>query len=234
MTEEVGAIGSQSHVRRWQMDDVTFTYIVDGSMSMAPQQFVPAIPQGYWDTHPDHLVGHRRVAMSTGGLLVERHGQRILIDAGFGPVKADSPFASVNSGALLQCLNKIGVARGDIDVLALTHLHVDHTGWLFTDTGDGAFGPTFPNARYVVPRAEWAPFARGEEPADMPDRRRVIEPLRQQRDLEVIDDGSEIASGITAVVTPGHSAGHASYIVSSSEGRRLVAFGDIFHVPAQL
>jgi glyoxylase-like metal-dependent hydrolase (beta-lactamase superfamily II) len=39
---------------------------------------------------------------------------------------------------------------------------------------------------------------------------------------------------VVAVVTPGHSAGHTSYIVTTCTGKRLVAFGDIFHTPIQL
>jgi len=36
------------------------------------------------------------------------------------------------------------------------------------------------------------------------------------------------------VVTPGHSPGHTSYIITSSTGKRLIALGDAFHIPAQL
>jgi glyoxylase-like metal-dependent hydrolase (beta-lactamase superfamily II) len=50
----------------------------------------------------------------------------------------------------------------------------------------------------------------------------------------LIGDGEEVAPGITAVVTPGHSAGHTSYVVTTSKGDRLIAFGECFHTPAQL
>ena len=36
------------------------------------------------------------------------------------------------------------------------------------------------------------------------------------------------------MVTPGHSPGHTSYVITSRTGRRLVALGDAFHTPAQL
>ena len=68
----------------------------------------------------------------------------------------------------------------------------------------------------------------------MPDRRAVVEPLRHHRQLALIGDGDEIAPGVSAVVTRGHSVGHNSYVVTSSAGQRLIAFRDIFHVPAQL
>jgi glyoxylase-like metal-dependent hydrolase (beta-lactamase superfamily II) len=216
------------------MDDVTFTYVVDGAMSMVPPRFFPAIPQHYWDDHPDQLNTHRQVAMSAGGLLVQRGAHRLLIDAGFGRITEDTPFGRVDSGEFLNTLHAIGVAPADIDVFALTHLHVDHTGWMFTETESHACEATFPNAPYVVADAEWAPLARGGQPAEMPDRQAVVEGLRRHPGRSLIADGAVVAPGVVAVVTPGHSMGHTSYVVTSSTGRRLVAFGDAFHVPAQL
>jgi hypothetical protein len=52
--------------------------------------------------------------------------------------------------------------------------------------------------------------------------------------LRVISDGDEVALEVTAGVTPGHSAGHTSDVVTTSNENRLVAFGDCFHTPAQL
>ncbi|BBY27066.1 MBL fold metallo-hydrolase [Mycolicibacterium sediminis] len=234
MSDEIGVIGAQSSVRRWVMDDVTFTYVVDGAMSLVPSAFLPAIPAAYWHGHPDELDAHDTVAMSTGGLLVQRDDECVLIDAGFGPVNTNSPFGRVDCGALLTSLESVGVAAADVDVVALTHLHVDHTGWLFTPTADGGYAPTFPNAVYVVAESEWAPYADGQTPAGMPDRRAVIEPLSHHPRLTLVGDAQEIASAITTLITPGHSSGHTSYVVASESGRRLIAFGDAFHVPAQL
>jgi glyoxylase-like metal-dependent hydrolase (beta-lactamase superfamily II) len=51
---------------------------------------------------------------------------------------------------------------------------------------------------------------------------------------ELVGDDDEILPGVRAVITPGHSPGHTSYVITSSAGRRLVAFGDVFHIPEQL
>jgi glyoxylase-like metal-dependent hydrolase (beta-lactamase superfamily II) len=58
--------------------------------------------------------------------------------------------------------------------------------------------------------------------------------MGEHTNVRLISDGDEVAPGVTAVVTPGHSAGHTSYVVTTSRGNRLVAFGDCFHTPAQL
>ena len=35
-------------------------------------------------------------------------------------------------------------------------------------------------------------------------------------------------------MTPGHSSGHTSYVITADTGERLIALGDAFHIPAQL
>jgi len=76
----IGQLNEQASVRRFQMDDVTFTFVADGAMSMAPQMFLKTIPTAYWDEHPDELDRHGQIAMSAGGLLVERGHHHLLID----------------------------------------------------------------------------------------------------------------------------------------------------------
>ncbi|MEW2491767.1 hypothetical protein [Streptomyces sp. NPDC048411] len=61
------------------------TYAVDGAMAMLPSAFFPGFPMDCWDAHPEVLDEEGRLAMSAGGLLVERDGRRLLIDAGMGP-----------------------------------------------------------------------------------------------------------------------------------------------------
>jgi glyoxylase-like metal-dependent hydrolase (beta-lactamase superfamily II) len=232
--DSIGRLNTQAAVRRLRIDDVTFTFISDGAMAMAPHDFLKTVPQNYWAEHPDQLDDQGWVVMSAGGLLVERGGQRILIDAGFGTASLANTSVRVNCGAFRDVLTAVGLAVEDIDTFALTHLHVDHTGWAFVDSDSGPRVPTFPNANYLLGASEWEPIVRGERPTGVPGERELIEPLRLHSALRLIVDGEEVAPGLTAVVTPGHSAGHTSYVVTTSEGNRLIAFGDCFHTPAQL
>ncbi|MYV80197.1 hypothetical protein GT352_40825 [Streptomyces sp. SID1046] len=45
-------------------------------------------------------------------------------------------------------------------------------------------------------------------------------------------DGAEVWPRVTALITPGHSPGHTTYVVRGSAGRRILVFGDAFHTPA--
>jgi glyoxylase-like metal-dependent hydrolase (beta-lactamase superfamily II) len=230
----MGQLSEQASVRRFEMDDVTFTFVADGAMSMAPLMFLKTIPTAYWEEHPDELDRHGRVAMSAGGLLVERGNHHLLIDAGLGPRKESTPYGQTNSGALLDVLMHLGIQGTDIDVFALTHLHMDHTGWAFVESPSGRREPTFPNARYVVPALEWESLRRGERPLGVPGEAEFIQPMSEHTNMQLINDGDEVVPGIVAVVTPGHSPGHTSYVVTTSSGNQLVAFGDCFHTPAQV
>jgi len=232
MAIDTGQLSHQSAVRQLKLADVTFTYVVDGAMALPPEDFLPAIPAAYWAEHPEALDPGGRVPMSAGGLLVERAGRRLLIDTGLGQTD-DIGIGSVNSGDLLNTLSALGVAPGDVDTVAFTHLHPDHTGWAFTDGGEAGWQKTFPNARYVLADAEWAPV-RETSTGDPQQANPLVDSLRNDVSLTLTEDGAAIWPGVTALVTPGHSPGHTSYVVSTAGGSRLVAFGDAFHTPAQL
>jgi len=230
-SESTGSLSHQSGVRRLDLGDVRLTYVIDGAMGLLPAVFFPDVPADYWNSHPDALDARGRVAMSVGGLLVERDEGTLLIDAGFGPFTGDSPAGPINSGALPETLGSLGLELSDIDVVAFTHLHVDHTGWAFTSTAENTLAKTFPDARYLVAADEWAPHGNGHtvvgaSPAP------VITQFATAGTL--VADDEEIFPGVRTLVTPGHSPGHTTYIITSSAGHRMVVFGDAFHIPAQL
>ena len=232
--ESTGQLNRQAAVRRFRMDDVTFTFIADGAMLLAPQAFIRTAPPAYWAQHPEQLDGLGWMVMSAGGLLIERDGRRILIDAGFGPAVVTNAFSRVNCGAFLDVLTQLGLAPNDIDTFALTHLHVDHTGWAFVESVPGQREPTFPNAMYYLARLEWEPIVGGDRPPGIAGEQELIQPLQSHSALRLIGDGEHVAPGVTAIVTPGHTAGHTSYVVQTSKGNRLIAFGDCFHTPAEM
>ncbi|MCE7010321.1 MBL fold metallo-hydrolase [Kibdelosporangium philippinense] len=221
--DEIGQLNAQSAIRSIEFDDVRVTYVVDGAIEIRPEAFFPALPAEFWRDTPDALTDGGFVAMSAGGLLVERAGHRLLIDAGYGPVQATTPIATIKCGALPETLAQLGVKPDDIDVFAMTHLHIDHTGWAFVD-GE----PTFPSAAYRVAQTEIDDDVRSvgtPEPE-------VLRAFRKT--ATTFTDGDEIAPGVSAIVTPGHTAGHTTYRITTSAGRKILAFGDAFHIPAQI
>ena len=112
----------------------------------------------------------------------------------------------------------------------LTHLHGDHVGW---NTRPEDFSrPTFENARYTVHRADWEHFTADEILSDFrgePVQRSVI-PLEEAGVLDLMEGETELAPGITAIHTPGHTPGHMSLLISSGNERALL-IGDVLGAP---
>jgi glyoxylase-like metal-dependent hydrolase (beta-lactamase superfamily II) len=93
--------------------------------------------------------------------------------------------------------------------------------------------PTFPNARYLAPRADWELFTRPDLRPHLPWVDRSIAPLAELGVLDLVEGETPLAEGVTALPTPGHTPGHTSVLVSSA-GEGLLILGDVAPHPAQL
>ncbi|PSL01514.1 glyoxylase-like metal-dependent hydrolase (beta-lactamase superfamily II) [Haloactinopolyspora alba] len=160
-------------------------------------------------------------------------GSRItLVDTGVGPAGSPASSWAPVPGRLPQALAEIGVDVRDVDLVVQTHLHSDHIGWAVHPSGE----PVFPRARYVVQRAEIAAL----EAAGSALVPYVVDPLRRTGQLTEADGRTRLAGGhgrsghrITAVPTPGHTAGHQSVVVDD-QGARMVMTGDVLVHAVQL
>jgi glyoxylase-like metal-dependent hydrolase (beta-lactamase superfamily II) len=143
-------------------------------------------------------------------------GKRVLIDTGNGEAQA-APSKN-ERGTLNQNLAAAGIDRNSIEMVVISHFHGDHVNGLLTADNK----PAFPNAEIKVPEVEWKFWMDdGEMSRASPGRmtelfannRRVFDALGRKVTPYAWD--SEVAPGVRAVGTPGHSIGHTSYVVSS-------------------
>ncbi|MEV7414443.1 MBL fold metallo-hydrolase [Streptomyces sp. NPDC089919] len=148
---------------------------------------------------------------------VVRPGGRVtLVDAGVGPADAPAADWAPVPGRLPELLTAAGIAVTDVDTVVLTHLHGDHIGWAVGP--DEA--PFFPEAQYLLQRAETAPLEAGA-----PALERVVAPLRRAGALRELDGEHRINSQLTLFPTPGHTPGHMSVLVEGGE-RDVFLTGD--------
>src|SRR5256885_526625 len=91
-----------------------------------------------------HLPAHE-ITTSYSCLVVMAGRHRVLVDTGAGRLVP-------STGQLLARLHEEGIAPGDIDTVILSHGHPAQ----ISGATDGEGTPTFPNARYVMARDEWA------------------------------------------------------------------------------
>lgn len=161
-------------------------------------------------------------------VMVVRSGDRnILIDAGLG---MDPDLNLPRAGQLIRRLGASGIDLGEITDVVITHLHMDHIGGLLVD---GVKEQLHPELRIHVAAAEvdfWkAPdFTRTNMPPGFPDALRATAThflAEYGSYVRTFDEVHEIAPGVTAHRTGGHTPGH-SVVRLKSNGEALTFAGD--------
>ncbi|MFB6157684.1 MAG: N-acyl homoserine lactonase family protein, partial [Haloferacaceae archaeon] len=115
---------------------------------------------------------------------------------------------------LPAALDRAGYAPADIDGVVLSHLDWDHCGGL-----DRFEGPVYVQRREVAYAA--APYPMHAERYDAPTLGR--DPPWLHPGLTPVDGETDLAPGVTAFPTPGHTVGHQSVAVETDTGTTVVA-----------
>jgi glyoxylase-like metal-dependent hydrolase (beta-lactamase superfamily II) len=204
------------------------TYLPDGYILFNPTAVFPTTSATDWQLYRDYLDDNGQLVGSLGAYLLQTPEQTILIDTGLGPRTYESSRFKCYAGQLLSNLERAGLAPADIDIVFFTHLHSDHVNGAVREV-NGESVLTFPNARYLVRSAEWHRF--DNQPAS---RASVADALNLlEHRIEFAEEGEDIVPGVRVLATPGHTAGHASLLVTADE-ERVIILGDIFHSAVQI
>jgi glyoxylase-like metal-dependent hydrolase (beta-lactamase superfamily II) len=152
-------------------------------------------------------------------------GERLyLVDAGTAPGFAPG------LALLPEALAAAGLNPARVDMVVLTHLHVDHAGGLVRD-GE----PMFPNAQVVVADAEAAFWLDEAREAQAPDDAKPYFAIAQASLAPYGDRVTRLSPGAAGAVPglevtplPGHTPGHTGYVVGEGADR-LWLWGDVVH-----
>jgi glyoxylase-like metal-dependent hydrolase (beta-lactamase superfamily II) len=137
----------------------------------------------------------------------------------------------------LADLAAAGYPPESIDAVVCTHLHVDHVGWNTRLDDGGHWVPTFPNARYLFVRKEFAHWR--SVAAAEPDGERAavfadsVRPVDDAGLVDLVGDDHRVCDEVRLVPTTGHTPGHASVLIASG-GEEALITGDFLHHPCQL
>lgn len=211
----------------YRIGEIEIYPVVDTRVWVDPGGEFGVVPRVLWQkvVGPDD---RGLIPMDLISLLVRADRQTILIDAGLGdklPAKQLGYWGLSEPGNLLEKLAAIGVAPTDVDTVILTHLHSDHCGWC-TVRRDGATVPTFPNARYLVQRREYADACFPNERTRATYLPANFKPLEAAGQLHLLMGDTRVAAGVRCVVTRGHTRSHQS-VVFESDGARGLFTGDM-------
>ncbi|MEV8612095.1 MBL fold metallo-hydrolase [Amycolatopsis sp. NPDC051373] len=233
-----------------KLGEVEVTKVVEWAGDIAPiRSVLPDTPAELWRDnqswlaprhwHPEADAYH--AAVQTWVLRSE--GKVVLVDTGVGNDRArpQIPLFDHLATDFLAGLAAVGVGPEDVDVVVNTHVHYDHVGWNTRPDGDG-WVPTFPNATYLIPRADAEWF----DPRNA-HRRAGVDPLRLRGshlvytdsitpvlDRAVLwEDSHRIDGNLVLEPAPGHTPG-SSLLRLTSGTDRAVFVGDLLHSPVQI
>ena len=200
------------------MGNARIVSVSDGRGNMNPMEAFPASDAAVWRAEYAGLLdGAGMIHPRFGSFALSSGGKTILVDTGLGGPDA----------TLISQMNGAGVSREAVDLVVLTHIHPDHVGW---NMSDGS--PTFPNARYLVTKADWDHWTRPEIRADAPHVDAQMPPPESLNVLDLIEGEYDVTDEVKTTPTPGHTPGHVS-LTAPSGGETAFALVDAARSPAQ-
>ena len=208
--------------------------VTDGRFRLDGGAMFGVVPKMLWERccQPDD---QNRISLGLNCLLIRAGRKNILVDTGLGDkedAKFQEMFAVERIPTLRDSLKMQGLQPEDIHMVVNTHLHFDHAGGN-TVRENGAIVPTFPRAKYFVQRGEYEDAARANERTRASYRRENFTPVAHVDQWEFMDRETELVTGVSVVVTEGHTRHHQS-IKIESEGQIAFYLGDLIPTVSHL
>ncbi len=199
----------------------------DGHLTLPPDMLFGTMPQ---DELSQILAAHDtdpiRYQPACNVTLLRDGDRTVLFDVGAGPDFMAS------AGQLPQALEQIGLAPEDVTHVVFTHAHPDHIWGLLDDFDE----PMFPDATYMMGRAEWEYWWDPDTVSTIGEARAsfAVGAKRRMQAIEDrvvrFDDGQEILPGIAARACFGHTPGHMGFEIRT-DGVAAMVVGDAIGNP---
>ena len=147
---------------------------------------------------------------------IEGPKQNVVVDAGMTAdmlKKANVPGLSpgaIHIQTLEEGLGKYGLEPKDIDLVIMTHLHVDHI----------PLAPKYTRAKFLVQQVE-LDYHRNPPPPPV-DPRPCPKEFLDNLKWEVVNGDYTVEDGLRVMLTPGHTPGGQSVMVDTTAGPAIV------------
>lgn len=196
------------------------TTLSDGYLSLPPEMVFGRMPQKELaEVLKRHGADTGSYTPPCNAALYRDGTHTVLFDAGSGPGFMET------AGTLPQSLEAAGLSVEDITHVVFTHAHPDHLWGVLDDFDD----PLFPNAAYLMGRAEWDYWWHPETVNTIGEDRAAFASGARRR-MEMIEDrvqrfedGAEILPGIAARACFGHTPGHMAFEIRQGSEAVMIA-----------
>ena len=225
----------------WQVGDVKVTRVVEMEMPVAYspdtvflKEATPAELRKLPWLYPNFVNEQDELLLSIHALLVEAPGLRLVVDTCVGNDKPRAGMTGPNGlqTKFLEAMAEVGWTPESVNAVVCTHLHVDHVGWN-TMLVDGKWVPTFPNARYLLGKTEFAHWTAEGDAEQQQILSDSVQPILDAGLADMVGLDHVLSPQIRLTPTTGHTPGHVSVVIESG-GERAVITGDMTHHPCQM
>ena len=150
------------------------------------------------------------IPASVSVFLLQVDGKNILFDAGLGAF----------GGQMLDRLAALDVTPDKIDLIYLTHFHVDHIAGMIAKDSAGKDVKVFNNATVYAGKVEYDAWMN-----DIPknDLQKAVMGMYKDK-LHLFAFGDSLPHGVLALDAVGHTPGHTAFQISN-----LLVIGDLMH-----
>ena len=225
----------------WKIGDVEIFQIIELEAGNLIQSIIRGastenIKKIEW-LHPFFADKKGQLKALVQSFLIKSNNKFILIDTcnGNNKNRVDVPEWSNLQTEFIKNLEKVGVTTSDIEIVACTHLHMDHVGWNTIFDGN-KWIPTFPNAKYLFSKSEYEYWVQKPEKEINDDKAAFddsVMPIIDAGLVKLVDNNYRIDQNISFIPTPGHTPSHVSVLIESLNQRAVIS-GDLIHHPCQI
>jgi glyoxylase-like metal-dependent hydrolase (beta-lactamase superfamily II) len=176
----------------------------------------------------DHASGKMVITYQTFVVRTPKH--TVLVDTCTGEDKGYPAPMDFPKQPWLDNFAAAGLAFEDIDYVFCTHLHIDHCGWN-TRLQNGRWVPTFPKAKYVFHKDEYAHWEAATQRGESPPGNvwtYNCRPIVEAGQALLVDDAYQLDDTFSLTPTPGHSPHHCCVDIRS-RGQHAIVTGDMMH-----
>jgi len=211
----------------FRLGDFELIWLNGGRFELDGGAMFGVVPKVLWQKkYP--VDADNYIPMAAWPILVKTPYALVLIESGIGnklTEKQRKIFRVREDWSVPAELEALGIGRGDIDRVILTHYDFDHAGGVLMQE-NGSLSATFPKAKHILQKKEWHDVLN-------PNARSVNtywpinnELMRTSGNLELVDGTTEVVPGITVIHTGGHNNGH-QIVRLTSKGETAFHLGDL-------